>query len=185
MTLALVQGQNAPLARLIPGANDILVGFGWDVIQGNGPTTDIVPAVIACGADGKAVSREHFVFFNQLESPDQAISYTPEEVGKDNEQVELSLNSIPSNVMTIAFILYVNPDLRSPGTFRSMRDGYVRVMDRGGNEVLNYPLPSAPEINAMYMGELYRHNGEWKFRALGRGFNGGVQEVAALFGVSL
>ena len=186
MTLTFIQGQNAPLNRLIPMANDILIGIGWNESQPSGPTTDIVPAVIACGQDGKAVSREHFLFFNQLNAPEgAAIAYTSEEVGTDKEQVELSLSSIPSNITKIAFVLYVNPDLRSPGTFRVMRDGYIRLMDRTGNEVLRYPLPAALDLNALYMAELYRHNGEWKFRALGQGFKGGVHEVANLFGVSL
>lgn len=187
-TTTLTKGANVSLASLIPMARNIVVGFSWDVVQGNGPQTEVAAFVVACGQDGRAVSNDHAVYFNQLMDPDETITYENGTLpGGDDEQVEIDLSAIPSNIARIAFILYINPDLRTPGTFDAMRSGKVRVLDRAGNEVVNYQIKSDLEhgISALYACELYRRNNEWKFRAVGQGFRGGVQDVTEFFGLTL
>lgn len=188
-TITLVRGANASVTQNIPTATTVTIGFTWNVVQATGPTTEVVACAIACGQDGKAVSAQHVVFFNQLLSPDEAITYEADGSlpGGDNEQIEVDLQRVPSNITTIALLLYVNPDLRQPGTFESVRDPVVRVRDRSGGEVIRYPIESADlgATSAVVAGELYRRQNEWKFRAVGQGYAGGVSEVAAAFGFSL
>lgn len=188
-TITLTKGANASVTHNVPTATTITVGFSWDVVHSNGPMTEVVPCAIACGQDGLAVTAQHVVFFNQMLSPDEAVSYEPDGSlpGGDVEQVEVDLQRIPSNVMSIALILYVNPDLRQPGTFDSVRDCVVRVLDRAGSEVIRYPVEAADlgPTSAVVAGELYRRQNEWKFRAIGQGFAGGVADVAKNFGFEL
>lgn len=184
----LTKGQNVSLSRLMPMSKNLVVGFSWDVVRSNGPTTEIVPFVIACGQDDKAVSNEHAVYFNQLMEPEGSITYEGDGLpGGDAEQVEINLDQVPSNIVNIVFLLYVNPDLRTPGTFDAMRSGKIRILDRAGNEVVTYDIKADidPSVSAMYACELYRRNGEWKFRAVGQGFAGGVKDVAKFFGLTL
>ena len=187
--ITLSKGANASVTHNVPTATTITVGFSWHVVQSNGPATEVVPCAIACGQDGLAVTAQHVVFFNQMLSPDEAVSYEPDGSlpGGDVEQIEVDLQRVPSNVMSIALILYVNPDLRQPGTFDSVRECVVRVLDRAGSEVIRYPVEAADlgATSAVVAGELYRRQNEWKFRAIGQGFAGGVADVAQNFGFEL
>lgn len=187
MVTSLRPGQNVALARMLPGASHVTVGLGWNVVQGSGPQTDVVPAVIALGQDDKAVSPEHVAFFNQLATCDDAVGYEADGrlSGGDCERVSVDLAAVPPNVVTLVFVLYVNPDLRNPGTFDSLRSGHVRLLDRSGVEVVRYDIDirGSLGLSALVCVELYRHQGAWKFRAVGQGFTGGVREVATAFGL--
>lgn len=182
----LTKGANVSLTKLMPTASEITIGFSWKVIESAGFKTEVVPCAIACGQDGKAVSPEHVAFFNQLEAAEGSVQYQSDGTlsGGDDEQIDINLKSIPSNITTIAFVLYVNPDLRDPGTLESMRSGAVRVLDRAGNEVLRYDVTSSDTtgVSALMVAELYLRNGEWKFRAVGQGYTNGVKDVAEHYG---
>lgn len=187
--VTLIRGANASVTNLLPAVTNITVGFSWTVVQSNGPATEVVACAIVCGQDGKAVSGEHVVFFNQMLSPDEDVAYEPDGSlpGGDQEQIDVTLSKIPSNVMSIAFVLYVNPDLRNPGTFDGVRDAVVRVLDRAGAEALRYPIETKDlgPTSAVVAAELYRRGNEWKFRAVGQGYAGGVRDVAKNFGFTL
>ncbi|MCL2090794.1 MAG: TerD family protein [Micrococcales bacterium] len=187
MVTRLQAGQNVALARVLPGASRVAVGLGWNLVQGSGPQTDVVPAVIALGQDRKAVSPQHVAFFNQLTICDDAVGYEADGrlSGGDRERVAVDLAAVPPNVVTLVFVLYVNPDLRNPGTFDSLRSGHVRLVDRSGVEVVRYDIDTkgALGLSALVCVELYRHQSAWKLRAVGQGFTGGVREVATVFGL--
>lgn len=181
--VTLQTGGNVSLTKNSPLLDDIIVGFGWDVIQSNGPVVDLVPSAIITDADGKAVSDEHFVFFNQLATPDEAVRYVE---GDDAEQIEMKFSRVPAEVNKVVFVVYVDPDVRKPGNFSSVRSAYIRVADKDNTEIARFNLPSADlTITAMIFGEVYRHNGEWKFRAVGQGYTSGLAGVAQDFGVGL
>jgi len=189
MPTVLVQGANASVSKALPTAASVTVSFAWDVVQAQGPTTEVVPCAIVCGQDGKAVTSEHVVFFNQKLSPDEAVAYDADGSlpGGDAEQIDVDVATIPSNVMTVAFVLYVNPDLRRPGTFDGVRDVVVRVLDRSGTEFIRYPVETRDlgSASAMLAAELYRRGDEWKFRAVGQGYADGIKDVARDFGFEL
>lgn len=177
-------GGNVALSTLMPAPGTVVVGFGWHVVEGRGPAVQLVPSAILCNAQGKAVSSAHLVFFNQLASPDGSVAVVPE--SSDEEQIEVDLREVPASVDKIVLMVYVDPDLRSPGTFAAVRQAYFRVCDRSGRELARYDIEDySAEVNAMIFGELYRNRGEWKVRAVGQGYSTGLQGVGETFGVPL
>jgi tellurium resistance protein TerD len=183
--IKLQRGANTALSELIPGGSGgIAVGFGWTIIQGNGPITELVPSAVLCDQSGKAISDEHLVFFNQLASPDGAVKYVSE---GDKEELDLDLPSVPANVDKIVFVVYADPDVRKPGNFGGVRGAYIRVSDLNGRELVRYEIEegSGIEVTAMIFGEVYRNKGAWKLRAVGQGYSTGLAGVAKDFGVAI
>ena len=180
----MVAGSNAALTAENPGLEKVLLGIGWDMVPSRGPQAELVPMVIMCGADGRAVSDDHLVFFNQIVSPEGSISFAGAE---DHEQIDVDLNRVPDGVHKIVVLLYVDPEVRGPGTFGAVKNASLRVATEQTRELLRFSVPSGnlDKINAMILGELYRHSGGWKFRALGQGYETGLSAVAADFKLKL
>lgn len=182
MTL-LQTGQNAPLSAtgLI---KDIVAGFGWQTISSNGPEVQLVASAIVCDSHDKAISPEHLIFFNQLQTPDGSVAYIE---GDDEEQIEISLDTVPDKVAKIFFVVYTDPDIRKPKSFSSVRNAYIRIMGRDGEDIVRYNIDSnmGNDFTALIFGELYRYKGSWKFRALGQGFKDGLKGVADFFEVKI
>ncbi|SDH49039.1 tellurium resistance protein TerD [Microbacterium sp. 77mftsu3.1] len=175
-------GQNIALSTLAPGLDDITVGFGWDITQPTGPQVELVPAVMLLDQDGRAYAADALAFHNQIAAADGAVLVT----GDDQEQIDVALTAIPEQVAKLVFVAFVDPDTRKPGTFDTVRAAHVRLLDRSGAELVRFTLPTqAFGTTATNFGELYRHNGAWKFRALGDGYKGGVAEIAGKYGFTL
>lgn len=177
-------GANVSLTGKNPLLSDLIVGFGWNIVQSVGPRVDLVPSAIITNKSNVALSDEHFVFFNQLSTPDDAVRYVE---GDDAEQVELSLHLLSKTpAEKIVFVVYADPDVRQPGNFSSVRDAYIRVADKDNSELARFDLPpSNSSVTAMIFGEIYKHNNEWKFRAVGQGYTSGLEGVAKDFQVGL
>lgn len=181
--IQLTSGGNAALTAANPLLNELIVGFGWDVVASNSPASELVPSAIMCDAHGTAVTTDAMVFFNQLSTPSVALRYVTK---GDQEQIEVSLALIPAAVDKIVFVVYVDPDIRKPGTFASVRGAYIRVADREDNDIVRYALERPDSaVDAMIFGELYRYKGGWKFRAVGNGYTTGITGVAHDFGLAL
>jgi tellurium resistance protein TerD len=181
---------NTPIS-LAPGANTVVavdqltVGFGWKTVAGKGPAAELVPAAILCDMAGRAVDADSLVFFNQLTTSTAggAVQYIS---GGDQEQIDIDLPSVPATVSRILLVLFVNPDERSPGSFDAVRDAYVRLITDGVEHArFEMPRPEQTTISASNFGELYRHRGGWKFRALGDGYRGGIADVSRAVGIRL
>lgn len=181
--IRLEPGANVSLTGANPLLKDVSVGFNWNIIAGNGPSTEVVVSAILVGQDGKALSDDHFVFFNQLSDPSGAVTLIEND---DQEQLDIYLPDIPEAVAKVIFIAYADPDLRRPGSFGAVRNAYIHVDDREGNPIVRFDLPQ-PErtVTAVIFGELYRHSGNWKFRAGGQGYAGGIAAVASDYAVNL
>lgn len=181
--IQLESGGNAELNVANPLLNELIVGFGWNVVASHSPATELVPSAIMCDAHGRAVAGDAMVFFNQLSTPSGSLQYTTK---GDQEQIEVNLALIPAFVEKIVFVVYVDPDIRKPGTFASVRGAYIRVADREDNDIVRYNLERPDDaVNAMIFGEVYRHRGTWKFRAIGDGYATGITGVARDFGLAL
>lgn len=180
----LVAGANAALTAENPGLTTLLVGLGWTSVHGRGPQAELVPLAVMCDAAGLALSSDHLVFFNQLASPEGSVTFAGDE---DQEQIDVDLGLVPDEVAKIAFIVYVDPEIRGPGTFSAVRQAYIRVAAGDDRELVRFDVPLNPEgnINAMMFGELYRHRQDWKFRALGQGYTTGLRGVATDFRIDL
>lgn len=180
----MIPGSNAALTAENPGLRRILVGFGWSLTASLGPQSELVPMAIMCGKDGRALSNDHLVFFNQISSPEGGLEF----VGtSDKEQIDVDLVHVPEAVHKITFFVYVDPDVRGPGNFGAVKGSYIRLADEGNRELLRFDIPgrNGDQVSAMMFGELYRHGSGWKFRALGQGYENGLAGVAADFKLTL
>jgi tellurium resistance protein TerD len=181
---SLIPGANAALTAENPGLDEVLVGFGWEVIPSRGPQAELVPLAIMSDRDDRALSNDHLVFFNQLESADGSVSFANE---SDVEEIDVNLSLVPAEVEKIAFVVYVDPDVRGAVDFSAVRSAYVRVATRDGRELVRFdvPLGDNRSVHAMLFGELYRHRADWKFRAIGQGYANGLAGVARDFRIEL
>ncbi len=167
------------------------VGLGWDVRTTTGTDFDLDASAIATGADKKVVSDQHFVFFNNMKTPDGSIEHTGDnrtgEGDGDDEVINVDLAAVPANIESIFFPVSIyDGDARSQ-SFGQVRNAYIRVVDRAnGNELARYDLSEdASTETAMVFGELYRNGAEWKFRAIGQGYASGLSGIARDYGVNV
>lgn len=188
----MVAGSNAQLTAENPGLGGVMVAMGWQIVPSNGPQSELTSMAIICGEDGRALSPEHLVFFNQLTTAGGGVRFTGGEEGAhgaahDQEQIDVEFALIPAEVAKIAFLAYVDPEVRGPGTFGAVRSAYIRLARPDGSELLRFDVPEmhGDRIKAMMFGELYRHRDDWKFRALGQGYENGLAGVSRDFGLDL
>ncbi|MFJ5924971.1 TerD family protein [Kitasatospora sp. NPDC092948] len=184
MSTALAKGANVPVLRDGKGPTSVLVGLGWQAAG----EYDLDANALLCDADGKAVSDQHFVFFNNLTSPDGAVTHLGDPGdGTDRERLRVDLAAVEQRVQRIVFTVAIYQADERRQAFGSVRGAYVRVADAaGGGEVARYELgPELTTETAVVFGELYRHGGGWKFRAIGQGYSSGLAGIATDFGVAV
>ncbi|MFD8479386.1 TerD family protein [Kitasatospora sp. NPDC059673] len=184
MSTALAKGANVPVLRDGKGSATVLVGLGWQAAG----EYDLDANALLCDADGKALSDQHFVFFNNLTSPDGAVTHLGDPGdGTDRERLSVDLNAVEERVQRIVFTVAIYQADERRQAFGSVRGAYVRVADAaGGGELARYELgPELTTETAVVFGELYRHGGGWKFRAIGQGYASGLAGIATDFGVAV
>lgn len=191
MTVSLTKGGNVSLTKQAPNLTAVAVGLGWDARTTTGAEFDLDASAILAGADKKVISDSHFVFFNNLRSPDGSVEHigdnTTGEGEGDDEVINVDLATVPAEVHSIVFPVSIY-DAESRGqSFGQVNQAYIRVVDRnGGAELARYDLSEdASTETAMIFGELYRHGAEWKFRAIGQGYASGLAGIARDYGVSV
>jgi tellurium resistance protein TerD len=189
--VSLVKGGNISLTKQAPGLSAVIVGLGWDARTTDGQAFDLDSSAIACNAQGQVVSPGHFVFFNNLTSPDGAVQHSGDnltgEGSGDDEQIRINLATISPEVDKVVFPVSIY-DAESRGhSFGQVRNAFIRVMDQSDNtELARYDLSEdASTETAMVFGEVYRNGSDWKFRAVGQGYSAGLAGIARDFGVPL
>ncbi len=191
MGVSLTKGGNVSLSKEAPGLTDVVVGLGWDVRTTTGTEFDLDASAIVVGADGKVVSDKHFIFFNNLTSPDGTVEHTGDnltgEGEGDDEQVKVNLASLPAEVDKVVFPVSIYDAETRSQSFGQVRNAFIRVVNATGNaEIARYDLTEdASTETAMVFGELYRNGAEWKFRAVGQGYASGLSGIARDFGVNV
>ncbi|MBW0116314.1 TerD family protein [Pseudonocardia abyssalis] len=191
MGVSLTKGGNVSLTKEAPGLTDVIVGLGWDVRTTTGTEFDLDASAIVLNAEGKAVSDKHFIFFNNLTTPDGTVEHTGDnltgEGEGDDEQVKVNLAGLPAEVDKVVFPVSIyDADTRSQ-SFGQVRNAFIRVVNSaGGAEIARYDLTEdASTETAMVFGELYRNGADWKFRAVGQGYASGLAGIARDFGVNV
>ena len=191
MGVSLSKGGNVSLTKAAPGLTAVVVGLGWDVRTTTGTDFDLDASAILVGVDGKVLTDKHFVFFNNLRSPEGAVEHLGDNLtgdgDGDDEQVKVNLAAVPAEVDKIVFPVSIyDADTRSQ-SFGQVRNAFIRVVNQGdGAELARYDLSEdASTETAMVFGELYRNGAEWKFRAVGQGYASGLAGIARDFGVNL
>jgi tellurium resistance protein TerD len=191
MSVSLTKGGNVSLTKQAPGLTQIIVGLGWDARTTDGQPFDLDASAIACDGDGKVLSDKHFVFFNNLRTPDGSIEHTGDnltgEGDGDDEQITVNLAAVPAEIVRIVFPVSIYEAEGASQSFGQVRNAFIRVVNQSDrSEIARYDLSEdASTETAMLFGELYRNAGEWKFRAVGQGYAAGLAGIARDFGVNV
>lgn len=191
MSVSLSKGGNVSLSKEVPGLRAVLVGLGWDVRTTTGADFDLDASALILGADGKILSDSHFIFFNNLKSPDGSVEHTGDnktgEGEGDDEVIKVDLSAVPADVDKISVAVSIYDAEPRGQSFGQVRNAFIRVVNQdGGAEITRYDLSEdASTETAMIFGELYRNGAEWKFRAVGQGYSSGLRGIAQDFGVNV
>ncbi len=192
MPINLSKGQKVDLTKGNPGLKKIMVGLGWDVNAfDSGADFDLDASAFLVGANGKCPTEKEFIFYGNLTHPSEAVKHmgdnlTGEGEG-DDEQIEVDLTKIPANVEKIAFTVTIYDAEVRRQNFGQVSNAFIRIVDEvSGKELSHSDLGEDVAIEtAVVVGEMYRHNGEWKFNAIGSGFHGGLAALCGHYGIEV
>ena len=192
MGVSLRKGQKVDLTKGNPSLKKVLIGLGWDVNKYDGGFDfDLDASAFLLNDTGKVNSDEDFVFYNNLKHSSGSVEHmgdnlTGEGEG-DDEEIKVDLEKVPANVSKIDFTVTIYDAEVRKQTFGQVSNAYIRVVDdTTGQELIRYDLGEDFSVEtAVVVGEIYRHNGEWKFNAIGSGFSGGLAALGRNFGVNV
>lgn len=182
------RGSNVALTREVPGLTRLVVGVSWNAGAERVLEDNLVVAALLCDPQSKALSAEHFVFFNQLSSPDLSVTALETALGGDKEQIEIDLGAAPADVAHILIVAYLNDGTAQRRTLGQLREMGIRVLNGAGNTELVRSDNLATALSAetaLVLGEVYRHDGDWKFKVVGEGYASGIAGVASDYGLPL
>jgi tellurium resistance protein TerD len=191
VTVSLSKGGNVSLTKAAPGLTAVVVGLGWDARTTTGADFDLDASAIMLDMSGKVLSDGHFVFFNNLKSPDGSVEHMGDNLvgggGGDDEQIKINLDGVPAECGKVVFPVSIYEAESRQETFGQVRNAYIRIVNQADNsEIARYDLTEdAATETAMVFGEIYRSFGEWKFRAVGQGYAAGLRGIALDFGVNV
>lgn len=192
MAVSLKKGQKVDLTKGNPGLSKLLIGLGWDTNKyDGGHDFDLDAAAFLLGADGKVTSDADFVFYNNLKHASGSVEHLGDNLtgaGEgDDEQIKIDLAVVPANIEKIDFTVTIHEGESRNQNFGQVSNAFIRVVDEANNtELIRYDLGEDFSIEtAVVVGELYRNNGEWKFNAIGSGFQGGLSALGRNFGVDV
>ncbi|MEO7261924.1 MAG: TerD family protein [Jatrophihabitantaceae bacterium] len=191
MGVSLAKGGNVSLTKQAPGLSAVVIGLGWDERTTSGQAFDLDASSPMLTTAGRILSDSHFVFFNKLLSPDGSVEHTGDNLtgaGEcDDEQIKVDLCQVPAEVDRIVFPVSIYEADSRQQNFGQVRNAFIRVINQAdGVELTRYDLSEdASSETAMIFGELYRHAGDWKFRAVGQGYSSGLAGIARDYGVNV
>jgi tellurium resistance protein TerD len=189
VSVSLSKGGNVSLSKQAPGLTAVVVGLGWDPRTTTGADFDLDASAIMLDMSGQVLSDNHFVFFNNLKSPDGSVEHMGDNLTGgaegDDEQVKVNLAAVPAECGTVVFPVSIYEAEQRQQNFGQVRNAFIRVVNQADNsEIARYDLTEdAATETAMVFGEIYRSFGEWKFRAVGQGYATGLKGIASDFGV--
>ncbi|TMU87095.1 TerD family protein [Bacillus sp. BHET2] len=192
MAITLSKGQKVDLTKTNPGLSNVMVGLGWDTNKYDGGNDfDLDASIFLLDSNGKCSSEKDFVFYNQLIGGNRSVEHTGDnltgEGDGDDEQVKVNLSSVPTAVEKISFVITIHDAEARNQNFGQVSNAFVRIVNEDNKEeIIRYDLGEDFSIEtAIIVGELYRHNGEWKFSAIGSGYQGGLARIATDYGLSI
>jgi tellurium resistance protein TerD len=186
MAVSLAKGQRVSLDKVAPGLTNVFVGLGWDVkVVDSGLDFDLDASVFLVGANEKLVSDKHFIFYNNLTSPDpsKSVEHTGDNLtgagDGDDEVIKVNLPAVPADIDKIIITVTIHDAQARGQNFGQVQNAFVRIVNSQTNEeVVRYDLVEDYSIEtALIMAELYRKDGEWRLNAVGSGYQGGLQSL--------
>ncbi len=191
MAISLQKGGNVSLTKTDPGLANVILGLGWDARSTDGADFDLDASVFLVGESGKVLSDAHFIFYNQKTSPDGAVVHSGDnrtgEGEGDDESVMVELARVSADVTRLVVAVTIHEAESRKQNFGQVRNAFMRVVNKDtNNEIARFDLSEDYSIEtAMVFGEIYRHADEWKFKAVGQGFAGGLAALAKDYGVNM
>jgi len=191
MPVSLSKGGNVSLTKLAPGLSNVTVGLGWDARTTTGADFDLDASALVLGESNKVLSDQHFIFYNNLTSPDGTVRHSGDirdgAAAGDDESIQVDLATLPAQATRVVFCATIHDADARGQSFGQVLNAYIRVVDRASSEELaRYDLSEdASTETAMAFGELYRHGDEWKFRAVGQGYASGLVGIITDYGVTI
>ena len=192
MPVSLKKGQKVSLTKGNPGLKNVVVGIGWDINAfDTGGEFDLDTAAFCLTDSGRVSDSNDFVFYGNLVHPSGAVQHMGDNLtgagDGDDEQIKIDLSKIPANITKIAFTVTIYDAEARHQNFGQVSNSYIRLVDEANNvELIHYDLGEDFSIEtAVVVGELYRHNGEWKFNAIGSGFQGGLAALCGHYGIEV
>jgi tellurium resistance protein TerD len=187
----LSKGQKIDLTKTNPGLKNVLVGLGWDTNRYNGGDDfDLDASAFLVDGNGKAFNEKSFIFYNNLQSEEGSVIHTGDnrtgEGDGDDEQMLIKLPLVPSHVQKVAFTVTIHDAENRRQNFGQVSNAFIRIVNEDTNEeIVRYDLGEDFSIEtALVVGEIYRHNNDWKFNAIGSGFQGGLAALISDFGLN-
>ena len=190
MGVSLSKGGNVSLSKAAPSMKNVLIGLGWEARATDGQDFDLDASAFLLTESGKVRGDADFIFYNNLKSTDGSVEHTGDNrtgAGDgDDEALKISLDKVPSEVQKIAFTVTIHDAEARKQNFGMVSGAFIRLVNNDNDiEVARYALTEdASTETAMVFGELYRHNGEWKFRAVGQGYAGGLKAMCGQYGIN-
>ena len=192
MAINLSKGGNINLSKTAPTMSKVDLGLGWNPRATDGKAFDLDAVAFLTGEDGKVRLDGEFIFFNQKVSPGGSVTHNGDnrtgDGDGDDETISVDLSKVPQEVAKIVFAVTIHEGQQNGQNFGMVDKAYIRVINQDANaeELARFDLSEDGSIEvAMIFGELYRHSGEWKFKAVGQGFSGGLGALAASYGVAV
>lgn len=189
MGINLSKGQKISLEKEAPGLKKIRVGLGWDIRQSDtGEDFDLDASVFMLGENEKIASNNHFIFYNNLKSPDGSVMHTGDNrtgVGEgDDEVVLIELSKVDNAIKKLVFVVTIHKAEERKQNFGQIANSFVRIVNEDNNkEIAKYDLGEDYSVEtSMIMCEIYKHNNEWKVNAVGSGYQGGLQALVNRYG---
>lgn len=190
--ISLSKGQKVDLTKTNPGLSKLVVGLGWDVNKyDGGQDFDLDASVFLLDANGKVSGGQDFVFYNNTTGANGAVVHSGDNLtgdgDGDDEQVKIVINNIPANIEKVSFAVTIHDAEARNQNFGMVSNAFIRIVNEDSNaELIRYDLGEDFSIEtAVVVGELYRHNGEWKFSAVGSGYQGGLAALCNDFGLQV
>lgn len=192
MAISLAKGQKVDLTKTNPGLSKVVVGLGWDVNKyDGGQDFDLDASVFLLNENGKVSNGEDFVFYNNTTGGNGSVTHSGDnltgEGEGDDEQVKISIQKVPDSIQKIAFTVTIHDAESRNQNFGMVSNSFIRIVNEETNEeLIRYDLGEDFSIEtAIVVGELYRHQGEWKFNAIGSGYQGGLAALCNDFGLEI
>ncbi|MGG0184905.1 TerD family protein [Bacillus rhizoplanae] len=190
--ISLQKGQKVDLTKTNPGLSKVIVGLGWDTNKYDGQADfDLDVSIFLVGANGKVGGGEDFVFYNNPTGANGSVQHlgdnrTGDGAG-DDETIQVDLKNVPAHIERICFAITIYDGEGRRQNFGQVSNSFVRILDEEKNtELIRYDLGEDFSIEtAVVVGELYRHNNDWKFNAIGSGFQGGLAALCKNFGLDV
>lgn len=189
MAITLHKGGNLSLSKTDPSLKRILIGLGWDERATDGTDFDLDASAFMLTAQGKVRTDADFIYYNQLRSPEGALEHTGDNRSGqgegDDETLRVDLSKIPAGIEKIMVTVTIHEAAARKQNFGQVANAFIRVVNEESNvEIVRYDLAEDYSTEtAMVFGELYSHNGEWKFRAVGQGYAGGLAAMCTQYGI--